>query len=220
MDDGVVLLADRWVARRERRARPADGARALALRAAPVRRAAVRPAAGRARTPGRDPERARHVRLRRRVQPVRRARRRRWRRCAGCALSRGTRAGSATIGPSYLGFVQWAIAAEAGDDLAAMAIQVSASQFHGQTYAGSSLSLENVASWLVIIAAQERRLAPLAISRALRALPVALADLPLDRPRRARHRSGGGLVPRGVRPARLATTRTGWPVTSRRPCRA
>jgi uncharacterized protein len=84
-----------------------------------------------------------------------------------------------TFGPSYLGFVQWAIAAEAGDDLAAMSIQVSASQFHGQTYAGTSLSLENVASWLVIIAEQERRLGLLSVGRALRALPVALADGPL-----------------------------------------
>src|SRR5664279_1722050 len=65
-----------------------------------------------------------------------------------------------TIGPSYLGFVQWAIAAEAGDDLRAMSIHVSASQFYGQTFAGTSLSLETVASWLVIIAAQERRLGP------------------------------------------------------------
>jgi putative CocE/NonD family hydrolase len=40
------------------------------------------------------------------------------------------------IGPSYLGLVQWAVAPEAGDDLAALAIQVSASQFHGQTHAG------------------------------------------------------------------------------------
>ncbi len=84
-----------------------------------------------------------------------------------------------TIGPSYLGFVQWAIAADAGDDLAAMSIQVSASQFHGQTYAGSSLSLENVASWMVIIAAQERRFGLLAMGRALRSLPPLLAQLPL-----------------------------------------
>ena len=35
------------------------------------------------------------------------------------------------IGPSYLGLVQWAVAAEAGDDLAALAIEVSASQFYG-----------------------------------------------------------------------------------------
>jgi uncharacterized protein len=84
-----------------------------------------------------------------------------------------------TIGPSYLGFVQWAIAADAGDDLAAMSIHVSASQFHGQTYAGSSLSLENVASWMVIIAAQERRFGALAMLRALRGLPPLLAQLPL-----------------------------------------
>ncbi len=84
-----------------------------------------------------------------------------------------------TIGPSYLGFVQWAIAADAGDDLAAMSVQVSASQFHSQTYAGSSLSLENVASWMVIIAAQERRFGLLAMGRALRSLPPLLAQLPL-----------------------------------------
>src|SRR6201994_1104370 len=84
-----------------------------------------------------------------------------------------------TIGPSYLGLVQWAIAPDAGDDLAALSIQVSASQFHGQTYAGSSLSLENVASWMVIIAAQERRFGLLAMGRALRSLPPLLAQLPL-----------------------------------------
>ena len=76
------------------------------------------------------------------------------------------------IGPSYLGLVQWAVAPEAGDDLAALAIQVSASQFHGQTYAGGSLSLESAASWLVLVAAQERRFAPLAMARGLRRLPA------------------------------------------------
>jgi uncharacterized protein len=84
-----------------------------------------------------------------------------------------------TLGPSYLGFVQWAIAADAGEDLAAMSIHVSASQFHGQTYAGDSLSLESAASWLVIIAMQERRLAPLALGRALRGLTGLLSELPL-----------------------------------------
>ena len=53
----------------------------------------------------------------------------------------------AMIGPSYLGLVQWAIAQPAGDELAAMAIQVSASQFYDETYAGGSVSLETVASW-------------------------------------------------------------------------
>jgi uncharacterized protein len=84
-----------------------------------------------------------------------------------------------TLGPSYLGFVQWAVAAEAGDDLAAMSIHVSASQFYGQTFAGTSLSLENVASWMVIIAAQQRRLGLLRIGRGLRALPGALSDVSL-----------------------------------------
>jgi len=83
------------------------------------------------------------------------------------------------IGPSYLGLVQWAVAPDAGDELAALAIQVSASQFHGQTYAGGSLSLETVASWLVLVANQERRFAPLAMLRAVRALPPLLAQLPL-----------------------------------------
>ena len=83
------------------------------------------------------------------------------------------------IGPSYLGLVQWALAPDAGDDLAALAIHVSASQFHGQTYAGGSLSLQTAASWLVLVAAQERRLAPLAMIRGLRRLPSLFAQLPI-----------------------------------------
>jgi putative CocE/NonD family hydrolase len=83
------------------------------------------------------------------------------------------------IGPSYLGLVQWALAPDAGDDLAALAIQVSASQFHGQTWAGGSLSLATAASWLVLVAAQERRLAPLAIARAVHGLPALFSELPL-----------------------------------------
>ena len=85
----------------------------------------------------------------------------------------------ATMGPSYLGLVQWALAADAGDDLAAMAIQVSASEFHSQTYAGGSVSLETVASWLLILALQERRLAPLRINRALRTLTELAGEYPL-----------------------------------------
>jgi hypothetical protein len=84
------------------------------------------------------------------------------------------------IGPSYLGIVQWAVAPEAGDDLRALAIQVSASQFHGQTYAGGSLSLQTSASWLVLVAAQERRLAPLMMAVGLRRLPALLAQSPLS----------------------------------------
>lgn len=85
----------------------------------------------------------------------------------------------AMLGPSYLGLVQWAVAPDASEDLVALAIQVSASQFHGQTYAGGSLSLETAASWLVMVALQERRFALLAIARALRRLPAVVAELPI-----------------------------------------
>jgi hypothetical protein len=85
----------------------------------------------------------------------------------------------ATFGPSYLGFVQWALAADEPEDLAALAIQVSASEFHSQTYAGGSISLETIASWMAIVAVQERWLAPLAVNRALRSLGGLLHEHPL-----------------------------------------
>ncbi len=108
------------------------------------------------------------------------------------------------IGPSYLGLVQWAVAPEAGDDLAALAIQVSASQFHGQTYASGSLSLETAASWLVLVAEQERRFAPIAIARALRGLPAALSELPLSDLDERATGAEVAVVPRGARPQRAS----------------
>ena len=84
------------------------------------------------------------------------------------------------IGASYLGLVQWAVAAEAGADLTALAIQASASQFHGQAFASGSLSLETAASWMVLVAAQERRLAPVAMARGLRRLSAVLSEPPLS----------------------------------------
>ncbi|MDP1847436.1 MAG: CocE/NonD family hydrolase [Solirubrobacteraceae bacterium] len=85
----------------------------------------------------------------------------------------------ALVGPSYLGLVQWAVAPAAGDDIAALAVQVSASQFHGQTYPGGSLALETSASWLALMAVQERRFAPVAITRAISRLSKLLHELPL-----------------------------------------
>ena len=104
-----------------------------------------------------------------------------------------------TFGPSYLGFVQWAVAAEPDADLAALSIQVSASQFYDQTYTGGSLSLETLGSWMVLLAAQESRVAPLAINRALRGLGKLWARAAARRARRARHRRCGAMVSRGVR---------------------
>ncbi len=83
------------------------------------------------------------------------------------------------FGPSYLGLVQWAVAPEAREHVSALAIQVSASQFHGETFAGGSMSLETSTSWMVLVAAQESRLAPVTIARRLRRLPQVLSELPL-----------------------------------------
>jgi putative CocE/NonD family hydrolase len=110
-----------------------------------------------------------------------------------------------TLGPSYLGFVQWAVAAQPDADLAAMAIEVSASQFYDQTYTGGSLSLETLGSWMVLLGAQESRAAPLAISRALRGLAKLWAELPLGD---LDERATGGAVP-WFREAFGDTDRTG-----------
>jgi uncharacterized protein len=178
MDDGVVLLADRWVARADRhRAQPTVLVRSpygrnqfvatlfgrlLAERGLQVVIQSVRGTFGSEGDFNPFDERA-----------------------DGLATLRWLRAQPwhsgpiGTLGPSYLGFVQWAIAGEAGDDLAAMSIHVSASEFHSQTYSGGSIALENVASWMVVIAEQERRLGLVAIERALIGLRKTLLDAPL-----------------------------------------
>jgi hypothetical protein len=53
----------------------------------------------------------------------------------------------ATYGASYYGFTQWALAREAGATLRAMCVQVTASQFRDQTYAGGAYSLDATLSW-------------------------------------------------------------------------
>ena len=178
MDDGAVLLADRWVARATRgRAQPTVLVRSpygrrqlfglifgrlLAERGLQVVIQSVRGTFGSGGSFNPFDERADGLATLRwiRGQP--------W---------HAERIGM--IGPSYLGLVQWAVAPEAGDDLAALSIHASASQFHGQTYAGGSLSLETAGSWLVLVAAQQRRLAPLAMARALRRLPALFSELPV-----------------------------------------
>src|SRR5436305_9880117 len=178
MDDGAMLLADRWVARAMlERAQPT-----VLVRSPYGRRQVVGLLFGRLLA-----ERGFQVV----IQSVRGTFGSEGRfspfdeRADGLATLRWIREqpwhshGIGMIGPSYLGLVQWAVAPDAGDDLAALAIQVSASQFHGQTYAGGSLSLETVASWLVLVAGQERRLAPLAMARGLRRLGALSADVPV-----------------------------------------
>src|SRR5437764_3095063 len=185
MDDGAVLLADRWVAWATRdRAQPTVLVRSpygrrqivgliygrlLAERGLQVVIQSVRGTFGSEGTFSPFDERADGL------ATLRWLRQQRW---------HGGRIGM--IGPSYLGLVQWAVAPDGGEDLAALTIQVSASQFHGQTYAGGSLALETATSWLVLVAEQERRLAPIAMARGLRRLPRLFSELPLsDLDRRA-----------------------------------
>ncbi len=88
----------------------------------------------------------------------------------------------ATFGPSYLGFVQWAIAAEAGPELKAMAPQITASEFRGPTYAGESFWLDTSMTWLYLVSHQEGSplAAFLAQVRSPGALRPAFNHLPLN----------------------------------------
>ncbi|EPX58626.1 X-Pro dipeptidyl-peptidase-like protein [Cystobacter fuscus DSM 2262] len=88
----------------------------------------------------------------------------------------------ATLGPSYLGLVQWALARDAGPTLKAMAVHETASQFRGQTYAGGAFSLDTVLSWVHLVRTQEKAglggvLARLGAARKLKPL---LRHLPLN----------------------------------------
>ena len=61
----------------------------------------------------------------------------------------------ATIGPSYLGLVQWAVAADAGPELKAMVTQITASEFRSPTYAGESFWLDTALTWVYLVTHQE-----------------------------------------------------------------
>lgn len=62
----------------------------------------------------------------------------------------------ATAGPSYLGFVQWAIASEIGDDLKAMVTWITGSEFRSLTYPGDALYLESALGWTDLVHWQEK----------------------------------------------------------------
>ncbi|GAA1818452.1 CocE/NonD family hydrolase [Planosporangium flavigriseum] len=91
-----------------------------------------------------------------------------------------------TYGPSYVGFVQWALAADAGPDLKAMATIVTTADFHDSTYAGGSFSLDAVLTWAALLSAQrgprlakfvELRRGQPKLHRGLAHLPLGEADL-------------------------------------------
>ncbi len=91
----------------------------------------------------------------------------------------------ATNGASYLGYVQWAIADEAGPELKAMAIQVSTAEFRSHVYAGGSYALDTTLSWTNMMTNQEKPLGVIrqmmAINRTLRPLFSRLPLRDLDK---------------------------------------
>jgi putative CocE/NonD family hydrolase len=89
----------------------------------------------------------------------------------------------ATAGASYLGITQWALAAHAGPDLAAVVAAVTSSDPRSETYPGDGLALELALAWAQIASVQELRfgrLRPLLrrrqFLRALDSWPLARAD--------------------------------------------
>ena len=66
-----------------------------------------------------------------------------------------------TCGPSYLGMTQWAIAADAGPELRAIAVQVTTADFRAPFYPGGSFSLDEAFTWMCQVNNQEQPLATL-----------------------------------------------------------
>src|SRR5262249_6159892 len=52
-----------------------------------------------------------------------------------------------TMGPSYLGYVQWAVAPTAGPELKAVVAQVTASELASGMHPGGSFTLEGMLTW-------------------------------------------------------------------------
>lgn len=82
-------------------------------------------------------------------------------------------------GASYLGLTQWAVAAAAGEALAAIAPVMTASNFHGATN-GGGLALESMAAWHAMVSQQQQPFAPLQMAVALTRLRLNFDHLPLS----------------------------------------
>ncbi|QGN47812.1 CocE/NonD family hydrolase [Micromonospora sp. WMMC415] len=89
------------------------------------------------------------------------------------------------FGASYQGFVQWALAADAGAELRAMVAVVTASGTRDSTYAGESFALDTVLTWAELLQAQtvpwlarqwELKRGQPRLAAALAHLPLAEAD--------------------------------------------
>lgn len=63
----------------------------------------------------------------------------------------------ATIGPSYLGLTQWAVARDAGPELKAMSTWITSAEFRSVTFPGEAFWLESGLTWTVLVHTQEKR---------------------------------------------------------------
>jgi putative CocE/NonD family hydrolase len=62
------------------------------------------------------------------------------------------------FGPSYLGFVQWAVAAACPDEIAALSVQVGTSRPRDMVYPGGSFSLRTMLAWTYLVGSQAQGL--------------------------------------------------------------
>jgi uncharacterized protein len=85
----------------------------------------------------------------------------------------------AMLGPSYLGYVQWAIASEAGPVLSALCPHITMSSLSAHWYAGGSFSLDDAIGWTAMVSSQERRFAALRQPWMARRVARHLGELPL-----------------------------------------
>lgn len=74
----------------------------------------------------------------------------------------------ATLGASYLGFVQWAVAADVKPELKAMVLQVTSADFNHFRFQGGSFNLETSLNWSTMMTVQA------ATGMRLRSLPGAM----------------------------------------------
>ncbi|MFI6503305.1 CocE/NonD family hydrolase [Nonomuraea typhae] len=86
----------------------------------------------------------------------------------------------ASAGPSYPGYMQWALGAHADPPLEAMCLGVTASQFVSSFYPGGVPGLDNLLTWAAALETQELPWRPLRdrrVRRAMTSLPLLEADV-------------------------------------------
>jgi hypothetical protein len=103
------------------------------------------------------------------------------------------------LGPSYLGYVQWVVAAEAGPNLKAICPHTTTAHLAGHWYDSGSLTLDDAINWSTLTATQEAQRWPLLemlanrwprrVARVVDHLPLADLDVAVLEQRNARWRS-------------------------------